>query len=324
MVVLAKPYVVLPLPPNPATLTLKLEGKDRAVFLEGDVLTLLHRRKGGYVGVTGGVQESMTPVPGTDLWVLRVKMKGWDRAVIQYAFFTPDHPTPSFEEYGVWRGPAAPTVELARPLKGQFQQFDFASKELGAKRRIAIYFPPNPTPDLPAIYMADGEGTEGLAQVLEPLILTGRMAPCALIGAFSGDWGGHGRRSQEYGEGEAKHRRFFSLELPAWATAKYRLSGKRENRAVMGFSAGASFAARVARSNFGVAICLAGGRAATPSAGLRWFFGVGSLDPARDATASAARRLKSPLAEFTGGHDFEIWRLCFADLIPRAFPAKKL
>jgi enterochelin esterase-like enzyme len=323
-----KPYQVLPLPPKLPAYAQRLEGKDAAVWQEGDVLHFLHRRKAGYVGVTGGVQESLRPLPEGDLWLLRVRMKGWDKAVIQYAFFTPERPSPPYDAYRVWRGPNAPKVELAQPLQGKLEHVTVNSKYLGEPRRLTVYLPPNAGPNLPAFFMADGEGAEGFAQALEPLILAGKVRPAAIVGIYSGDWQGRGLRGQEYGRRNTaryvKHRDFFTREVPAWVAARYGVSKAPQDRAVVGFSSGGSFVAALAAEapgTFGTAIPLASGSAASPkNPKPRYFFAVGTLDPSYRSTAGAARKLGATCDIYIGGHDFEIWRMAFTKIAPRVFP----
>lgn len=327
--ILQKPYQVLPVPPNPTALALRLEGES-GVWLEGDVLTFLHRRKAGYVGVTGGVQESMRPL-GSDLWVLRVRMKGWEKAVVQYAFFTPERPAPPYEAYRVWRGPSAPEVPLARPLKGRLEHVTVSSKALGESRRLTVYLPPDAKPGIPAFFVADGEVTEGFAQALEPLILTGKMRPAAIVGVYSGDWEGRGLRGQEYGrrggDRYRRHRSFFTQEIPAWAMKTFGVSGLAKDRAVVGFSSGGSFAGALAAETpgiFGTVVPLASGSVPAPKAPKpRYFFGVGALDGSFSSTSSAARKVGGTLDTYVGGHDFEIWRLAFSRIAPRVFPVSR-
>ena len=328
LLAVAKPYVVLPLPADASQLAGKLVGQDAAVWQEKDVLSFLHRRKAGYVGVTGGVQESMRPVPGTELWLLQVRMKGWERAVIQYAFFTPERPSPPYDAYRVWRGEKAPVVELARQLKGRLEHTTLASTALGERRRITVYMPPGAKPGLPAFFMADGEGAEGLAQALEPLILAGKMRPAAIVGVYSGDWEGRGLRGQEYGrrggDRYRRHREFFAREVPAWASRVHGVSSQAGDRAVVGFSSGGSFACAVASEMPGVFGCVVGlacGPVSSPrGAKPRYFFAVGTLDPSFSSTVASGRRLGAPADTYVGGHDFEIWRLAFSRLAPRVFP----
>ncbi|MGV3614835.1 MAG: alpha/beta hydrolase [Fimbriimonas sp.] len=327
---LQKPYQVLPLPAKAAEWSNRLTGEDAAVWQTGDVLTFLHRRKAGYVGVTGGVQESMRPVPGTDLWVLQVRMKGWERAVIQYAFFTPERPAPPYAAYRVWRGAQAPGVELARPLKGRLEHVDFESKALGERRRLTVYLPPEAKAGIPAFFVADGEVTEGFAQALEPLIVAGKMRPAAIVGIYSGDWEGRGLRGQEYGrrggDRYRRHREFFTREVPLWANRTYGISLRRDDRAVVGFSSGGSFAGALASEApgvFGHVVPLASGSVPLPKAPEpRYFFAVGTLDGSAASTGAAARRVGGSLDTYVGGHDFEIWRLAFSRIAPRVYPSR--
>lgn len=308
-----KPYRLLTVPSSFARQASRLDG-DSAVWLEGDVLCFLRRQKAGYVAVTGGVQESMTPLGG-DLWGLRVQMPRWRKAVVQYAFFTPEHRVPSYEEYRVWRGPEAPVVPLAQPLRGRLENIDFRSAALGSVRRVTTYLPPDWKPGGKAVFLTDGESTEGLAQALEPLIATGKVAPTALIGIYSGD----GRRASELG-GSSRFRTLFTSEIVAWAKQRLRISPQREDRAAFGFSSGASFVLQYGAEAFGSILAVAGGRKAARRPNTRYFLSAGTLDPSFGSTRAMANSLGSSFDAYVGGHDFEITRLAFSRLVQRAFP----
>lgn len=332
-----KPYAVRAVTDSPASVRKALGGEESAIQLAGDVLSVYHRQAAGYVAITGGVQESMRPVPGTDLWSLHLRMRGWDRAVIQYAFFTPERPSPPYEAYRVWRGPRAPELRRATPLRGKLRHVNFSSAALGELRRVSVYLPPNAAKGIPVIYLADGETTEGFAQVIEPLIATGTIRPVALVGVYSGDWDTQagrpktagGTRGAEYtgsGDRARRHRIFFTQEVRKWAAQTFGVSDRREQVAAAGFSNGGQFVGTLA-GEYGTVFVMASGVPVAKRDALRtrFFFSVGELDPALAATKRSVLHVRAlggaaTLDTFVGGHDFEIWRLGLVAMVGRAFP----
>ncbi len=144
---------------------------------------------------------------------------------------------------------------IARELKGVEKMIEFDSKALGAKRKLKIYTPPghDPGKSYPVMYAADGM-TNG--EVLEPVIIAGRLRPLVVVGVLSGGYRGdlskpykteNDLRALEYVPGLdadhfAKHEKFFCDEVRAWAEKELGASKVREDRAVQGVSNGARFA----------------------------------------------------------------------------------
>ncbi|RYG33771.1 hypothetical protein EON81_17305, partial [bacterium] len=246
----AKPYLVLP-PPARA----ELGGERSRITLDGDVLTILYRSSGAAVYLQGGVTEAMSRIEGTDLWGLRLKMTGWDRAFFGYGFSTSAN---AYAREGTWRGPKAPPSPVrAERLKGKMVERTLKSKALGEPRKLFVYLPPaSAQGPLPAFFITDGSECERFARVLEPLILARRMRPCAIVGVDHGGYRGDlamapydpklNFRTKEYVPGVDPrrfdlHRRFFADEVLDYATREFKLSSNREDRAAMGYSDGARF-----------------------------------------------------------------------------------
>src|SRR5688500_12114460 len=81
------PFEVLPAPSDPTELTSRLGSEESSITVEGEVLTVLYKGGGKNVHMTGGIQKPMKKVG--DLWVLQLKMPGWEKAFISYSFFDP-------------------------------------------------------------------------------------------------------------------------------------------------------------------------------------------------------------------------------------------
>jgi enterochelin esterase-like enzyme len=341
------PYETLETLPDASAVRAMLGGERSVVALEGDVLTFVHRSEGETVQLTGGIQLPMQRIPDTDLWVLRLRMAGWDRAFVSYAFFEPAQLKAGTRlEFRDWRGPnAPPEPEEAKELKGRIERRSFRSEALDQERQLTVYLPPNaPASGLPAFFMADGGGCEGMAKVLEPLILAGKVRPVAIVGVHSGENlnapGEHkfelDHRAMEYLPGAPRyeaHMRFFADEVPAWATREFGISARREDRVVFGFSNGGSFSAGAVLERphvFGAAIPMSVGappRRERPEGPLpAMHFVAGVLEaPFVAGTTVAYEQAKSFGAEtsmtlYVAGHDWEMWRLAFVEFAPKLFP----
>lgn len=342
-----KPFQVLTPPAEPGDLVSKLGADESAVWLEGDVLSFLYRSSAKQVRTTGGIQEPMTKLGDTDLWLLQVRMGGWDKAIVSYGFVSDDN----FTQLKLWRGASAPeTVDREAPLQGKVVERKFRSKVLNEERTLQIYLPPNaPKENLPAVFMADGQACKDFAHALEPLILAHKVRPCAIIGIPSGAYQGKqgeaydsskDLRAREYVPGMdavrfEEHLAFFTDEVGAFVSKEYGISTKRADRAVTGYSNGGAFSAGAAfyKPNFfGVAIPLSlgvppnVGRPASPLP--RMYFAAGSLESFIVGTTEVYELVRSwgiesSLDVYVAGHDPAMWSLAFANVMPKVFPVKK-
>lgn len=340
LLLVTKPYVVLPLPTEPVD----LGAESSRIELDGDILTAYHRQSAPQMYFQGGMNEKMTRIEGTDLWGIRLKMEGWDRAFFNYGF----SPSPDMlSRAGTWRGPHAPAApQAAEHLKGKIVETKLHSVSLGEDRKLFIYLPPKPlSGHLPAFYITDGGECERFAKVLEPLILAHRVRPCAIVGVENGGYRGNlldapydpklNFRGKEYVDGNdpvrfRKHRKFFADEVVRYATKTFGLSSRREDRASMGYSDGARFVLSMASSRpdlFGTILpfSMAGAFPSTfPVKGPRVLLCAGKLEAPIDEWASDLyARLGSKRASlqlYVAGHDPLQWELAFAHYAPVVFP----
>lgn len=343
-----KPYKILDDSGDVASLQKLLGDEKSLVWLEGDILTFLHKSSSKTVQLTGGVQEPMKQIPNTDLWILRLQMSGWEKAIITYSFIESDSAVVPLSKLNTWSGPQAPALsKKAAVLQGQVIERSYHSAALNEDRKLHIYLPPNaPTHDLPAVFMADGEGCKSFAQVLEPLILSGQVRPCAIVGVDNGGYRGDRQsgydsdkdfRAKEYVPGDDPerfdhHMTFFTDEVGAYVAKEFGISQKREDRAVTGFSNGGAFSAAVAFRRpdfFGTSMPLSLGVPPTdskPSTPLpHMHFAAGSLESFSRATGIVFDLVKSWGVDSTydiyvAGHDPAMWELAFANLMPKVFP----
>ncbi len=180
--------------------------------------------------------------------------------VFSYAFFAgkkgemPFNPARPLR-FEVWTGPQAPPPPaVAKELKGVDKMLELVSKALGEKRKIKIYLPPghDRAKSYPVIYAADGMTN---AEILEPLILAGKVRPIVVVGVLPGLPGGSSPavRYQARSSGLrisagdrptrfAKHEKFFCEEVRAWAEKELGATRDQSERAIQGVSNGARFA----------------------------------------------------------------------------------
>jgi enterochelin esterase-like enzyme len=338
-----KPYQVAEVAKDATGLPEWLSGRTSRVGLDEDVLTFVYKGEAQSVEVTAGIQEKLTRIPNTDYWVLRLKMDGWDRALVSYAFLVDNQM--SGLKLETWRGENAPALPArAATLQGKMIECTFASPALGEDRKLLVYLPPNAPKELPAFFLADGEAAKGYAEVLEPLILVGQVRPCAIVGIASGGYrgdrtGGYDPaqdfRAKEYVNGQdpdrfAKHLTFFTEEVPAYVAKEFGISSRAEDRAVIGFSNGGAFSAAVAYrypDRFGAAIPLSLGippDVPMPAKLPRMFFAAGSLETFSRSTEMVYDQVRAaqPSAKYdryVAGHDPTMWQIAFTRFAPEVF-----
>ncbi len=196
---------------------------------------------------------------GTDLWVMRLRLRGLEAATIyqQVGRFGDDTPTTSIK----YRGPMAPPVAAkSTPLIGRLETFSLTSPQLKEVRKFGVYTPPNVATlrDLPVIVMADGVG-RNQAELVEALILAGKIRPVLLVGMIAGNEGIDGpprpipsyvTRFQDYTPSQENstfqpHLAFVVDTVKPWIEARYPASKSRTDWAVSGSSQGGTFAVNV-------------------------------------------------------------------------------
>jgi enterochelin esterase-like enzyme len=298
----------------------------------------------------GTFQSAMSRIPGSDLWMLRLKMRGWEKAFFSLNFFPS---SAAGGNQGSFFGPLAPDAPArAIPLKGRIVQKAIESRHLGASRGITLYVPPGASETgagLPVLFMADGQSCETYASIAEPLIASGRVAPFVIVGVhsasasrgFDPSQSGSDPRSQEYvprlgGATAVRHMRFFIEEVLPWAARELRISGRRRDRAVFGYSNGGVFAAYAGLEHgkeFGHSLPFSMGIPVARPSGHRtlpeFHFAAGKLEPGFIGTTremhGTVKELgaKSTFKEYTSGHDSLMWQVALAEYLPRVFPPRR-
>lgn len=338
------PYEVVENPTGYEKLPVGPEGT-AVLLLRKGCLTFLSKGAENSIALPDWLRLKFIRDDANDLWVAQATMKNWDRA-----FFTYSRKVGGKWVRAEFYGPHAPKPPVTTTtLAGSLQTISFPSKELGESRDITVYLPPNPGPNLKAVYMADGQSCADFARILEPLILAKEVAPTAIIGLFHGEFKGdiaHYDMAQDFRAREylkvadpdrfESHLRFVTQEVIPWAEAKFGLATGGENRALFGFSNGAAFAlvASAERPDlftsvlpFSVAVfdreelrkTVVGKRLP------RYWLAAGTLETFNGNTKSAEEILKGVHApvrrnEFVSGHDEAMWWLGFAQVLPKVFP----
>lgn len=314
-------------PLRAAELAEKLTERGEGVWRDGDDVVLCWRGSASAVSVWFGIVMAMDHLDGTDLWVLVVRIRDLDRAAFSYRFLTEgDGERPWGEPSGTWRGTDAPPAPaVAQSLVGELRTVELDSAALGERRRLHLYLPPGHDRRNPVgvLYATDGRAS---AELIEPLILAGRIPPIVSVGVPFGEDPGADRRAQEYLPGfhperfEA-HRRFFVEEVSAWAEAELGVAGGRRSRSVFGVSNGAAFVAAMGvrhPEHFGTVIAFSlavTGPAPTWERGEapRHYLCAGSLEEGFErGTRQWAQILRAAGAEvvhrsWVSGHDPVMW-----------------
>ena len=232
------------------------------VWAEGNRATFFYRGEAEQVTlVMSGEFKPLRRLEGTDVWTVSIERPELSSGVFSYAFFAgkkgemPFNPASPLR-FEVWTGPKAPPAPVvAKELKGVDKMLDLESEALGEKRKIKIYLPPghDRSKSYPVIYAADGMTN---AEILEPLILAGKVRPIIVVGVLPGAY--QGDRAQPYEIKRdlraceylpeidptrfAKHEKFFCEEVRAWAENELGAAREQNNRAIYGVSNGARFA----------------------------------------------------------------------------------
>lgn len=345
-----RPFRDVPVPTDPAPFEARLGGEASAVWQEGDVLSFLVRDKGASMFLIGGIQEPMHRIGSSDLWIAQYRMADWSQAFVTYHFVGAQLGMGQRIQSKFWSGPNAPTYEKAKTLQGAVVERTIHSDALGEDRKIHVYLPPDaPKKGLPAFFMADGDGCESFAKALEPLILAGKVRPCAIVGVDNGGYRGDRKsgtydqdvdfRAKEYipeldDDRFARHLRFFIDEVGAYVAKEFGVSRKRADLAVTGFSNGGAFSAAVAYRRpeaFGTSMPLSLGiptKDPKPSKPFpRMMFAAGMLETFNVSTQWMFEKMKKEGANATyetyvAGHDSEQWNLAFSRMAPRVFPKR--
>ncbi len=313
----------------------RLNGRDAAVFGEGDALTVIARRAQGPVQLCCSIVAPLTRIDGSDLWTLTVRVFALDRAVIDIQL------SPPALDPLVYYGTLAPRPPVSEPLAGQLVVEMLPSRALNVTRKLTLYLPPHydKTQRYPVLYLADGFAVPVFASAIEAAIVSGRIRPLIVVGLWPGEGG---ERAREYLPGRsvpryAEHADFVLNEVLPLVEAKYAPATRPEDRLIAGFSDGAAWALSTGLKHkevFGGIVALSFGWKPA-AAGIdapdrpRLFMGSGLLEPDFDKTTGDAftrggyGNNPEMSVTYTSGHTLVAWRSMLLDALRWFFPGRR-
>ena len=327
------------------------EGETR-ITQDHEVLTFTHRSASTAVQLIGTIQEPLSHIDGTDIWIVRLRRPSWSEAFLSYSIIE-DGKAVGGNRY--FRGSQAPVLALeAASLRGKIREETIHSSLLGEDRDVTVYLPPTRSRGLSMLLMADGQSCRDFARVAEPLILAGKVRPFAIVGVHAAtsvqpsgsDDPSKNRRAQEYlplldPVIAKRYMRFVTEEVLPWATQRFHLANERGDRAVVGFSNGGAFAlnAAIAHGELFADVLpfspswdgsnLDGSEPNRPTILPRFHFAAGKLEPGSETTATRANsRMRawgasSEIRVYDSGHEMFMWKRALADFLPDVFPPLK-
>ena len=323
-----------------------------AAWKDGDALVFAYEGKAAAVDVTGTFDYPLSRVRGTDTWVVKLRVRDLDRAIVSYAIAPlgggapAPSPPPTVE---TWRGERAPReAAKAATLEGRVVADSIDSRALGRSRTVHVYLPPKTGPVEGVVYLGDGDAVRGLAPYVDTLITAGSLPRVMLVGVANAGPGA-GRTPQQdpraleylwnYDTLNARflaHERFVLDEVLPWAESRHGAPAARERRAVFGMSNSGGWAMQMGLRNpdrfaHVVAFSPGGVRSGHMSPAMRFTPPVrflllaGTLEPVFHevaevwATELAGQRLEHRVLEVVAGHDWNVWRDHFGAAVQWAF-----
>ena len=320
-----------------------------AAWRDGDAIAFAYDGKADAVDVTGTLEYPMSRVRGSDIWIVKLRVRDLDRAVISYTIVPLGGETTAQRSARMWRGEDAPPEAVrAGVLQGRLSVDNIESRALGHSRAVHVYMPAGAGAPEGVVYLGDGEAVRGLAPYVDTLITAGSLPRVMLVGVANAATG-EGRsaerdpRALEYlwnydtlNTRFLAHERFVLDEVMPWAESRHGAPTARERRAVFGMSNSGGWAMQMGLRNpdrFGHVIAFSPGGVRTghmtPAMRLtppvRFLLLAGTLEPVFNEVAQAwarelaDRRLDYRMIEVVAGHDWNVWRDHFRQALEWAF-----
>jgi enterochelin esterase-like enzyme len=321
-----------------------LAGRQQLHWLNGDRLTLIARfGPEGWGLLCCAIQTPLDAVGDTGIGAVTIRVPRVEEALLDAGMAGSETNYPAEMVATLHPPPAPPRVAA---LRGIITRHVFQSSNLGERREISVYVPPDLPQGarVPVIYLADGE-TERFAPIVEAAVRAGKAAPAMIVGLGAGTsevphcQGSCVRRSLEYlismtpKEGEPNplfdaHMRFVTDEVMPLVEREYPASRAGADHITAGYSNGGAWAFEAAElrpDRFGrvLAMSVAGGPWPTEHAatlkGARIFTGAGTFErfllPRTRETAEAARHAGAAveMREIVSGHSSLMWDILFAE-----------
>jgi enterochelin esterase-like enzyme len=240
--------------------------------------------------------------------------------------------------------PGPGLAQAPAPLAGaeaHLQVVSIESGPLNGARSVTVYLPPGweAGRTYPVIYMADGQAAAAVLRVLDPMIREGRLPPVVLVGLYAAADGT--QRHREYlprfddpaDRPFNQHLKFFLSEVIPLAEQRWGASPAPQDRLLLGFSDGASWAVGTAlrepRRFPKVAAFSIGWPNLhpdlSPAARPRFFLGAGTKEGVfKTQTQDFASEVRSKgynvrLTMRTGVHGQALWSAMYPEALAWAF-----
>ncbi len=308
----------------------QLGARQTAVWQDGDTLNFAYRGRVDDVVLRGGVSTELLPVGNSDYWVASLRIKNLNYAVITHIIGERRGDRITFlpSSHNIWRGPLAPD----RPqmsLDGYIYTNYLYSPSMDAMRLVSTYVPPNydRTNTYPIVYMANGENLRSFASVAEPLMRDGVIPPILIMGVHSSS-SNYGRlqRLEEYmlgfnDEVYEAHETFFTEYIVRWSELGWGASEDPDDKALFGFSIGATFAGNTGVRQpevFGNVISFSSPQRPTLSGRTQidadYYLLAGTLETSiytenqRAFFTLLLLGVDASFSQWVSGHDYEMWQ----------------
>ncbi|HCP65365.1 MAG TPA: hypothetical protein DIU09_12330 [Hyphomonadaceae bacterium] len=291
---------------------------------------------------------------GTDLWVMRLRLKGLRYATISQQTSRSLDPTPSTSfTYRGDLGPAGPAK--VETLKGKIERYEVFSPQLNETRSVVVYLPPREDQDYRfPVVISEGGDVENFASISEALVKNGKIRPVILVGVVAGNDGivgparavpQHIARAQDYSPNrpDSTFKQYLSFLVETvrpMLIDRFSASEQRIDWVVTGASQGGALALNAALERpdiFGHSwpMSIAGTNPefetfATPVMKSKFRFSAGYYEEtflvnSQLATSAIQNSGGDVLARwFSDGHNPDQWDRAFADNLMSMFPPKEV
>ena len=291
---------------------------------------------------------------GTDLWVMRLRLKGIRYATISQQTSRSLDATPSTSF--TYRGDLAPAgPDKVETLQGKIERYEVFSPQLNETRSVVVYIPPREDQDYRfPVVISEGGDVENFALISEALVKDGKIRPVILFGVIAGNDGiagppravpQHIARAQDYSPNrpDSTFKQYISFLVETvrpMLIDRFSASEQRRDWVVTGASQGGALALNAALERPDIfahswPMSIAGtnpefGTFATSVTKSKFRINAGYYEEtflvnSQLATAAIQNSGGDVVARwFSDGHNPDQWDRAFADNLMAAFPPKEV
>ncbi len=337
---------------DPDALVARLDGRGRAIFADGDLLTFVAWSRAAEFELNNRLGADLKPHENDGYHLAQVRIERLDELLMSYEYLVGDE-TPG-KGLQSWVGSLGPELFPGNEvLLGKTTRYALKSSAFGERRAVQVYEPVREGEEpLPVVYMTDGGAFDRYVGAVDRLIEQGRLAPLVLVGVHSGGYRGSREllhstdfdyRALEYlgGLGDERytqHKRFLAEDVLPWVEQRHGASTERSARVLTGFSNGGAYAvtAGVEQSDLFGTVCAysvaffledALAEAAAGKELPRFRLAAGTLEHFMRGTRSAEKVLQAAGAEvelrsYVAGHDPLLWKVALLEDLIELFPGE--